>query len=249
LIYRLIGAALLLCLLTQSAAAQEALRWETLYTKHGITVSAGHRVGSDLPVLKGVGVLPVNLYHLLAIVEDVKRHNEWVYRVARAEIVERPNPFKLRAYMRFDFPWPASDRDGIVNVNVKRTWSPHHEIGISFKRTVDRRKPVYEGVVRVPWSRGGTTLRWLTPTSTRVEYLIDTDPGGMLPKWLVRWISQDLPLKILNGLRRQVKKTVNDYDPFLNAWDPRRTRQPDSPETFSLPGVPQSALAPTATAP
>ena len=234
----------LLCLLSQSGVAKEAVRWERLYTEHGITVSAGHRDGADLPMLKGVGVLPVNLYHLLAIVEDVKRHNEWVYRVARAEIVERPSLLKLRAYLRFDFPWPANDRDGVVNVDVKRTWTPHHQVSIRFSRTVDRRRPEYDGVVRVPWSKGATRLRWIGPNQTHVEYMIDTDPGGLLPKWLVRWISRDLPLKILKGLHRQVTATRRDYGAFFDIWDPRRTWQPDSPQSFSLLGVAPDNLAP-----
>ena len=150
-------------LTTPSAHGQESIRWEPLYTTEGITVSAGHRAGAELPMLKGVGVLEVNLYHLLAIVEDVRRHTEWVYRVAESEIVVRPTPLRLRAYLRFDFPWPASDRDGIVNVNVKRSWTPHHESRISFARTVDRRKPPLDGVVRVR-SRGHTVLRWISPT-------------------------------------------------------------------------------------
>ncbi len=229
--------------LCQVASAKETLSWRKLYTEKGITVWAGERASSDLPVLRGVGEIPVNLYHLLAIVEDVKRHPEWVYRVVRSEIIDRPDPFHIMAYLRFDFPWPTSDRDGLVKIEVVRQWKPHHQVWIKFRRTVDRRRPPYPDVVRVPWSRGFTRLRWLGSRRTEVIYQIDTDPGGLLPKWLVRWISKDLPVRVLLGLRRQIRKTLGQYEGFINSWDPRRRWQPDSPASFQLPGVPAAKLA------
>ena len=229
--------------LCQTALAKETLKWRKLYTEKGITVWAADRANSDLPVLRGVGEIPVNLYHLLAIVEDVKRHPEWVYRLDRSQIVERPDPFHILAYLRFDFPWPTSDRDGLVKLEVVRQWKPHHQVWIQFKRTVDRRRPPFPGIVRVPWSRGFTRLRWLGPRRTEVIYQIDTDPGGLLPKWLVRWISEDLPVRVLLGLRRQIVKTMGQYNGFINSWDPRRRWQPDSPASFRLRGVAADKLA------
>jgi hypothetical protein len=146
--------------------------------------------------------------------------------------------------MRFDFPWPAWDRDGVVKVRVERKWSPFHEVWVRFQRTVNRKRPEVGGVLRVPRSTGFTRLRWVGPHRTQVIYQIDTDPGGKLPRWLVRWIAKDLPAKILAGLRKQVKKTIADYNGFLKVWDPRKTWQDDSPATFSLPGTPAEVLAP-----
>ncbi|MEE2788516.1 MAG: START domain-containing protein [Myxococcota bacterium] len=230
--------------LTTHADSQTSIRWEKLYTTNGITVSAGHRTISDLPILRGEGVMNVNVYRLLAIVEDVKRHHEWVSRVDHSTIMDRPDPFHMRAYVRFDFPWPASDRDGIIDVTVKRVWAPHHEIMVQFGRVSDRRRPPLDGVVRVPRSLGFTRLRWLNPRQTHVIYQLDSDPGGRLPRWLIRWIAKDLPSKILRGLKRQVQRTARDYDEFLRRWDPRLSWQPDSPPSFELSGVAPETLVP-----
>jgi len=223
--------------------------WKKLYRREGITVFAKERPEHPLPVLKGVGVIPANLYLLLALIDDVPRHREWVFRLEESRFLERPDPLHAVAYLRFDFPWPTSDRDGIVRVVVKRRWKPHHEVWIHFERTPHAKKPKRSGVVRVPRSKGFTRLRWMGPNKTHIVYQVDTDPGGWLPKWLVRWISRDLPLRILKGLRRQLKRRANDYGPFLRQWDPRLTWQADAPEVFSMPGVSPSELVKAPQAP
>ncbi|MCO4763006.1 MAG: hypothetical protein KC502_15930 [Myxococcales bacterium] len=219
------------------AGNASAAKWRLLYKKEGVTVTAKDRPNFALPVLRGVGVLPTNLYALLAIVDDVPRHKEWVYRLETSRLLSRPDPLHARAYLRFDFPWPTSDRDGIIDVVVTRKWAPHHEIKITFRRTVDRRMRPVDGVVRVPRTIGFTRLRWLSPNRTQVIYQIDTDPGGSLPKWLVGWISEDLPLRIVRGLRKQLIRRRGLYGKFMRVWDPRLTVQPDTPQQFILPGV------------
>lgn len=230
-----LGVVLLAVLL--SATAAQAKGWRKLYTAEGITVSAKDRKGADLPVLRGVGVLKTNLYRLMAIIDDVPRHHEWVYRLQRSKLLSRPDPLHARAYLHFNFPWPTSDRDGLIDVVVERRWKPHHEIWIRFHHAVDRRLPPKKGVVRVPRTIGFTRLRWLGPQRTHVIYQIDTDPAGNLPTWLVRWISRDLPLRIMRGLRKQLVRRRGAYKAFLRTWDPRLTAQADAPAGFVLPGV------------
>ena len=43
---------------------------------------------------------------------------------------------------------------------------------------------------------------------TKIEYQIDADPGGLLPAWLAKMASRDIPLKTLVNLRNRVKKTA-----------------------------------------
>ena len=214
------------------------VRWKKLTTQKGITVFQGQRSDSVLPLLKGQGQLNLNLYEIMAVVEDAKQHPKWVYRMSHSIIFERPDPFNLKAYVRFDFPWPASNRDSVLQVQVVRSWVPHHEVWIYFHKITHPKYPQNDECVRVIQSRGYTRLRWISPTQTEVIYLIDSDPGGDLPKWLVRWIAKDLPLKVILSLNQRVKNTRGKYELFLNRWDPRRTPQTDAPSHYILPGVP-----------
>ena len=66
----------------------------------------------------------------------------------------------------------------------------------------------------------------LTPKGedqTEVTYMVNTDPGGMLPNMLIRRITHYLPLWTLMGLRNQAKRRRGFYESFLNKYDPSRT--------------------------
>ena len=46
------------------------------------------------------------------------------------------------------------------------------------------------------------------PAFFEIEYQIDADPGGLIPAWLAKMASRDIPLKTLVNLRNRVKKTA-----------------------------------------
>jgi hypothetical protein len=60
------------------------------------------------------------------------------------------------------------------------------------------------------------------PTRTRVTYLLDIDPGGSLPAFIVTRTSRDMPLHTMLGLRTQVAATRGSYAEFVSSWSTRR---------------------------
>lgn len=204
------------------AAVASAGDWTHLYTKEGVRVEARDVPGRDLPQLRGVGVIGANLYEILAVLDDVPNHRTWVSRLERSEVLRRPSAIELWMYVRFDFPWPTSDRDSVIHVRVKRTLTPHHEIVLRSERSTFAGRGPVDGVVRVPRSFAEAHLRYLAPDRTHITYLVDIDPGGSLPRFIVRMLQKDLPLDILRGLKRRLRKTRGRYDAFLDRWDPAR---------------------------
>ena len=53
---------------------------------------------------------------------------------------------------------------------------------------------------------------------------------------------QGFTVKILRGLKRQVRRTAQDYDTFLRQWDPRQSWQIDSPSSLNCSGVAPSMM-------
>lgn len=216
----LIGAALLLV-----ASPGLAGGWVHLYTKDGIRVEARDVPGRDLPELRGIGVIGANLYEILAVIDDVPNQRTWVTRLEESRVLRRPSAFELWMYVRFDFPWPTSDRDGVIHVQVERTMQPH-VVTLKSERATFAGVGPKDGVVRVPHSRLSAQLRYLEHNRTHVTYLVDIDPGGSLPRFLVRWLQKDLPLDILRGLKKRIAKTRGRYESFLDRWDPSRGKAP-----------------------
>ena len=157
-----IGISIYICIIATPLLAQPMstqmtfprVKWEKITTHKGIHVFQGDRSNSPLPLLKGQTQLPLNLYEIMAVVEDAKKHPSWVYRMGSSTIFERPDPFHLKAYVRFDFPWPSSDRDAVLNIEVIRKWTPHHEVWVYFQKITHPRYPESDECVRAKQSRG-----------------------------------------------------------------------------------------------
>jgi hypothetical protein len=71
---------------------------------------------------------------------------------------------------------------------------------------VDGFVPEKEGVIRMKDSFARFHLKKQNPGRVWVEYLVNVDPGGSLPKWLVRWTSKSVPANTLKNLQRQLDK-------------------------------------------
>jgi hypothetical protein len=195
--------------------------WEQLTTEEGIEVSQREIPDRALPVFRAVGVIDASVYEVFAVIADVDNQTHWMESCVEARRLKRESQSVSYAYNRTDAPWPVSDRDVVVRAEMIIV-EPGKEVHQRFKSVASDLMGPVRGVVRMPRLEGHYKLRVLGPDRTRVEYQVDADPGGRLPKWLVKRTSRDLPLHTLLNLRRRVAETKGSYEEFLDRWDPAR---------------------------
>ena len=71
-----VGAVLTICFLTSVGIAQP--QWITVREQDGITVKRLERANNPLPAFMATGVVPGDLYDVLAVLDDVPRRTLWV---------------------------------------------------------------------------------------------------------------------------------------------------------------------------
>jgi hypothetical protein len=193
--------------------------WEKIAKGNGILVFKKEVQGRDLPVFKGVGVLDENIFDVLAVLHDAPRRVEWVHKCIDSRMLKQVNELDRVIYNRTTAPWPISDRDVIVFAKVAID-RPNQTVKVSFKTVDYPGFPEVDGVVRMRRLRGFYEIKALSDRKTQVTYQVDADPGGLLPAWLIKLASKDLPLKTIMKLRKQVRKTrkANTYREFLERW-------------------------------
>lgn len=213
-----------LALLSASVQAQPLTHpgpgWVELFEEDGIYVWEKPIPGRDLPRYRAAGVLNANMYGLLAVLNDFERHHEWMRFMSETRIIERPNDFNLTIYVRFDAPWPVSDRDVVMRVTVDLDRQAE-EVVMRFERVERPDLPPQEDVVRVSRGTMVARLRYLGPRHTEVDCAMDIDPAGSLPRWLVRWFSKRIPYQALQRLKEQIEQTQGQYVSFRRKYDPR----------------------------
>jgi len=215
--------AVVLSVVSLTAAADDKPKWEKITTERGVTVWEKESPGRDLPAFRGVTVMKERMVDILAVLDDPEGATEWVHNCTTNRLIKRTNGLDRILYTLTDAPWPVSDRDVVVDARVKLN-PKRKELTIAFKSVSGSKYNVAEvdDVVRMPKLKGHYKLRILDDKRTRVEYVVDADPGGSLPAWLVSQASRDLPLETLVELRKQVKKTKGKYGPFVKKWDPNQ---------------------------
>lgn len=219
-------------------------KWHHEFTDEGIAVSMMMEEGRSLPAFRGVGVVEANLFEILAVLDDNKRHTDWMANCMEDKIIKQVNEFDRIMYNRTDSPWPVSDRDVVLYATVSADVEKREVIS-SFKSTTHPSMPPIDGVVRMPKLKGYYKLQAIDETHTRVTYQIDADVGGSLPDWLATRATRQLPVKTIATLRKQTKKMAGKYDEFIRRYDP--TKGGKIPEQFagkSAPPAPSPTPAP-----
>jgi hypothetical protein len=208
-------------LLWGAASAEATDSWEKTASEQGIEVSQRPVPGRGLPEMRAVGDVDANLYEILAVIRDVERQPEWMYECKEARVLRTESETVSIVYNRTDAPWPVADRYAVVHSEIVVV-RPGNEVEVRFRSSAEALPDPPRGTVRMARLVGAYTLRALGPDRTRVDYRVDADPGGLLPVWLVRSTSRDLPLETLLSLREQVARTRGSYEAFLDEWDPDR---------------------------
>ena len=229
--WTLAAVGVLLSVVSLTAAADDKAKWEKITTERGVTVWEKEVPGRDLPVFRGVTVIKERMVDIMAVLDDPNGATEWVHNCTENRLLKRTNGLDRILYTLTDAPWPVADRDVVVDARVKLN-PKRKELTIAFKSVSGSKYNIgeVEDVVRMPKLKGHYKLRILDDKRTRVEYVVDADPGGSLPSWLVSKASRDLPLETLVELRKQVKKTKGRYDVFVKKWDPNQGGE--LPEAF-----------------
>lgn len=198
-------------LIPQDGLAQP--RWEVISKQKGITVSRAQVTNRQFPSFKGVGVVQGDIYHVFAVLTDIDRHIEWMSHCSASRVLSKNSKTNWVIYNVTDAPWPVYDREAVMitEVNV----NPDSFL-ITFTATKAHKMKPKKHTVRMNSFEGSYKLTSLSKNRTRVEYTINTDPGGSIPDWLVNLAVRSLPLETIIGLRDQIGKTKGAYEETIS---------------------------------
>ncbi|NOZ35041.1 MAG: hypothetical protein GXO80_07065 [Chlorobi bacterium] len=154
------------------------------------------------------------LSKIIAVLDDAENYTNWVYSCSASHTVKTDNKGNFYYYVKFDLPWPLSDRD-MIQHSVQTQDSETLVVTILTK-TVLNNVIVEKGVVRMTQS----TVKWeLTPISenlTKIDYSVRSNPGGDIPSWLVNLVVEKGPKETMLKLIDRVKKiTVKEDDVYV----------------------------------
>lgn len=202
----------LLSLAVAAPQAASAADWEFLYETDGIKVHRDRT--SSAPHYSAEGLINGNIFDVLAVVADLENRAQWMKDLASTAVVEGDFASTAVLYERYDFPWPAADRDTVTK-SIATVDYVKAEVSVHYFNTTHPNHPEASGLVRMPKVDGNIVFRYHSDEQTYTKQEITLDVGGDLPDWLVWWVSRNMPVDTLVGLEKRVKETKGQYQSFV----------------------------------
>jgi hypothetical protein len=186
-----------------SAAEPDATpgEWKFISDKDGVALYRRQRPITNES--KAIGEIAASSDLVHAVLNDVESYSSFMPYTAECRVLKRGDDFVI-AYQRISAPM-TSDRDYTVRVH----WSSkrgEHGIVYSHRWEADNAAgpPEKRGVVRVNLCEGSWLLEPTGPNTTRATYMVYTDSGGMIPKFIKETGSQIGIRKLFGAVRKQI---------------------------------------------
>lgn len=178
--------------------AEWKLKKETEHIKVYYRKSTDSRVNE----LKLLTTVNSSLSGLVGLLRDVPNYTNWIYKCEKVEPLGRSTNAEGRYWAELDFPWPLQNRDMICHSRIDQ--DPETKV-VTIKV---EGQPAYvekkDGIVRIEVLALTWTLTPLAGGQVHIEYQLLSDPGGVLPGWLINLAIDQGPTQTIRGLREQV---------------------------------------------
>jgi hypothetical protein len=198
-----------------SAACFSQNDWALKLDKEGIKIYTKNSGSSPFKSVKTVCTVDAPLSVLTAVLLDINGSKDWVYATKICTVLKQPSPSEVIYYSELNVPWPADNRDFIVHLKV--TQDANTKVV-----TVDgENKPAWlpkkKNIVRIQHCYSKWIIEPLPNGQVKIEYVLQVNPGGMVPAWLINLFATRGPFESFKKLQAQVKKPAynNISLPFI----------------------------------
>ena len=185
---------------TAAPATASVDGWRTVSDHDGIIVYERPADNSEVISMRAVTVIaasPLDIAHTIADNDGAK---DWIPYVAERRTLASDGKLSRVELTHVSTPWPLKDRYFVTRSRAEQL--PGGGIKMTANSIADppapwRQKDMVLGILH-------ESTFVLTPTAggTRFELQINTDPKGLIPKWLVNLTQRGWPREFFTGLTR-----------------------------------------------
>ena len=180
--------------------------WTLKLNKEGIKVYTKNLENSPYKAIKTICTINASVKKVTAVLLDVNTGADWIYATKKCTLLKQVSPLELFYYSEIAIPWPVSNRDFIVHLKV---WQDK-KTGIVTVEGDNKPTylPEYKNIVRIQQSYSKWLVIPLPNGQVQIEHLLQVDPGGAVPAWLINMFATKGPYESFKNLRLQVKKQL-----------------------------------------
>lgn len=176
--------------------------WTLQKEMNGIKISSRHSDTSPFNDVRVEVDLPGNINQLATILLDVNHYKDWAYATKKSTLIRRLGPGTIIYYSEIEVPWPATNRYFFAKFELKVDANTHSMKVVSANIPDDG--PAPDGLVKVSFSRGEWNVTTISKKTLHVDYILQLNPGGSLPAWMLNLFSTKGPLETFENIRQKM---------------------------------------------
>lgn len=147
-------------------------------------------------------VIKTSITDLYRFFTNFSDYPAWVNNCSYVNVLKQTPDTIYVYYSFFNMPWPASDRDGISELNIIKLTSD--TIIVSSKPS-ELEVPIKKRVIRVENFEEYYVLIKKSDNSVFLTMQGGYDPGGYIPDWLVRKMMKFGPFDVIMNIKKLVE--------------------------------------------
>ncbi len=177
--------------------------WEKISEGDGIVVYKKIDDGSATITIRGEALIPAKLDDIADVMKDNKAAADWMpLIVARRDLKTLTANSRLE-YTHIGMPWPVTDRYFINHAQADRNADGSMRM---FVRSVDKPDAVYlESDKVLGFLHTSEFILVPKDGGTFMQLEVNSDPRGLIPKFLVNMAQKKWPRDFFEGLKSQIE--------------------------------------------
>lgn len=189
-------------LLSGLAQAIETDRdWELVSDRDGIQVFMAHTDDSNIKTFRGEGDIQIDDFRSIGNqLDDYEYIASWLHMISGLDDLGRISDLERHIWVTTRLPWPVSDRDCAIEVQVEQD-PETYTVTVPFVARPDLLEEK-DSYVRMPQLEGFLRFAPKEPGTVHMTFQVILDPGGYIPAWLANLILRDIPYFSLKRYRR-----------------------------------------------
>lgn len=175
--------------------------WHTVSQRDTTCVYARYGSGSGVREVLAVATIAATPDRVAAVISDFARYPDFMPYVAATKVLDERGPTSW-VFQQLAFPFPISARYYTIRLDADRRPGGGHRIAWTLAGDGEPRATGSGEATRV--NDGLWDLQPADGGATRVTYAIHTDPGGMLPAFVVNQANSVAVPLVIERVRERV---------------------------------------------
>lgn len=178
--------------------------WKLKSDNDNIKTYSKKLADSKINAVKIESVFQCSVSQFVSVLLDVDSYDDWIYNSKSTRLVKQVSPSELYYYSEVDFPWPTANRDFVSHVVISQ--DPRTKVARVDAKNVQGLVPPKSNIVRIEKSSGTWVITPVAKNEVKIEYVLQVDPGGDLPAWLINPFASKGLVETFKNLRKQLQK-------------------------------------------